>query len=91
MVTSQFERKWTRVRQIASSKLENLLIDSEPATWIKIISRHYFSSISVIFTLHYINCEFIKEKKINKRYARRSFACIKGKKKKKRKLDVDAT
>lgn len=68
MVTSQFERKWTRVRQIASSKLENLLIDSEPRG-LKLFLA-IFSSISAIFTLRYVNYEFIKEKKINKRVDR---------------------
>lgn len=78
------------MRQVASSKLENLLIDSEPRG-LKLF-RAIFSSTFVIFT--YVNTNFKKnlerKNKVNKQVNknRKSFASVKEREKKK--IDVDA-
>lgn len=78
------------MRQVASSKLENLLIDSEPRG-LKLF-RAIFSSTFVIFT--YVNTNFKKnlerKNKVNKQVNknRKSFAFVKEREKKK--IDVDA-
>lgn len=78
------------MRQVASSKLENLLIDSEPRG-LKLF-RAIFSSTCNFYIIRYTNFKknLKRKNKVNKQVNknRKSFASVKERERKK--IDVDA-